>query len=239
MSEKSESTQGTPILSLLGDALEYPLRRWPWWLVIAGCASLNVALFWVGQHSQRLPGGLVYGSLLLYGVIIRCYFSAMETTVSGYGEEAWQGSGFSMDGLWSSMGTILGLAAVSWAPALLLAFVLESNEMSLEPWVSIAGALGCEYFCMALIGTVVFGGFAGALPQHVLPAIMRSGLSYGVASLSLMVIPWTLEFAYQTWWQKGLPGMLATFVVMAYVLLAQARMTGLVYLANKEKIAWE
>lgn len=239
MSEETTSPEDNRIIPLLMDALWYPLRRWPWWLVIVGCVAENWIVLWMMQHSVRLPGLIVYLSVLLYGVVVRCYFSAMETTLSGYGEESWQGSGFSMDGLWSSIGTLLGVAALSWAPTFVAALALAHQGADLEPWVSITGALGCEYFCMALIGTVAFGGLTGAMPQHVFPAIIRCGASYGLSSLSLMFVPWLLESAFNLWGRDSLGGMLVTFIIAGYLLLAQARMTGLVYLANKERIGWE
>jgi hypothetical protein len=228
------ASQGT--MSMVLDALTYPLlKRWGWWLLASSCVGADVFLVSLSVISAKLL--LLF--LFIVGLLVRCYFSVIETTLTGYGEEAWQGNGFSADDLWSSIGTVTGVATMSWAPAIAGYFVLRSQHQPVEPWFSILGMLGCEYFSMAVLGTVVFGSFSGALPHRVIPAIFRSGASYGLAALGLMLVPWSFEWTLPSFISYGLGGVAIAGAVASYFLIAQARLVGLIYLDIKEKIGWD
>ena len=217
-------------LEIIRDGLTYPLmKRWTWWILVTGSAAL---VFTVARG--------IYTIFFLFGVVVRCYFSVIETTLTGYGTQKWQGSGLNMEGLWGSVARALGVAALSWSPAIAAGIILLQHNQSPEPWFSILGAVGCEYFSMAALGTVAFGSFSGAWPHLVIPAVMRSGATYSLAALALMLVPWSFTWTVSILTSTfGMWGVVLSCAVAAYFLIAQARITGLIYLANKEEIGWE
>jgi len=239
MSETPSLPQST--LGIVADALSYPLlKKLSWWLLVVGCATAAVFLYSSGLLTRNAQSGrMLFLVLFLLGLTVRCYFSVIENTLTGYGEEAWQSNQLRTDDLWSSMGTVALVALISWAPAVAAGFWLHHNEMALEPWLSVLGGLGCEYFTMAVIGTVVFGGMTGAMPQNVLPAIFRSGVSYGLGALGLLLIPWTFQWTLPAFREYGIWGVVIACAFSSYFLIVQARLAGLIYVANREKIGWD
>lgn len=221
---------------MLVDAFTFPLRRrWGWWLAVSVCVGLDLVLLRLGFVSARL----LFAFLFIAGLVVRFYFSVIETTLTGYGEESWQGNGFNVEDLWSSIWTVALVALVSWSPAVITYYVLRSHQQPAEPWFSLVGMVGCEYFSMGVLGTVVFGSFSGAMPHRVLPAIFRSGSLYGFAAVALMLVPWSFEWVmpylkvYEFW------GVALAGAVASYFLITQARLVGLIYLSLKEKIGWD
>jgi hypothetical protein len=239
MSESSSTPRGT--VGIVADALTYPLlKRFLWWLIVIGCTTGGIFLVSTGLSSRGVVSIRVLAlALFLLGLAIRCYFSVIETTLTGYGEEEWQGSGLNTEDIWSSMGLVAGVALISWAPTLVVGYLLHQNQLEVEPWLSVVGALGCEYFSMAVIGLVVFGGITGAMPQNVFPAIFRSGASYGLGALGLMFIPWTFQWTLPYFIQYGLWGIAIACAIASYFLIAQARLAALIYVAHREKIGWD
>lgn len=252
MSETEPAIQRTSPQRMLMDALSYPFMRFGWWLLVTVCGCLLMVLLLgfiprVSTSSVGSFGGIgnssiyrVFFLLLMAGMIVRSYLSVIENTITGFGEEGWQDSGPRVEGMFADMGTMLGVAAGSWAPAVLATLLISPNEPWVSPVITLLAALGCEYFCMAVVGTVVMGGLQGANPRFVLPAIWRCGGSYALASLVLISVPWGFQTGLTAFEANGgLGGWIAAAAAGAFVLLMQARLVGLIYLANKERIGWE
>lgn len=230
----------TPLSSpaLLADALVHPLRKWTWWLVVAMC---GIAIFWLFSlmaHSSNRGNRLIYVIAALLAVIVRCYFSAMENTITGYGEKPGE-SGPRMDEFWETLSRVLLAAIIAWCPVGIAALFLHQQEMSLEPWMSILTALGCEYFPMALLGIVNFGGVHGAMPQVVIPGIFRCGPFYIFAALGLLLIPYSALWISGAFEEGGFWASVAASAVSSYFLVAHARLVGRIYLVNRERLGWE
>lgn len=225
-------------VALLADALGHPLRKWTWWLVVTAC---GVGIFWLLNLmalNTRNNGRLAFIVAAFAAVIVRCYFSAMEDTITGYGEAVGE-SGPRMDEFWETLWRVLGAAAMAWGPVGIAAIYLHSQEMALEPWTSILAALGCEYFPMALLGIVNFGGVHGAVPQEVIPGILRCGPFYMFASLGLLLVPYSALWIYPAFPGGGIGASVAASAIAAYFLVAHARLVGRIYLVNRERLGWE
>jgi hypothetical protein len=225
-------------VALLVDALGHPLRKWTWWFIVATC---GVGIFWMLQliaASHRGGGRLLFIVAAFAAVIARCYFSAMENTITGYGEAVGESSP-RMDEFWETLWRVLGAGAMSWGPMIVAAIYLYMQEMPEEPWTSILTALGCEYFPMALLGIVNFGGLHAALPQVVIPAILCCGPFYSIASLSLFLVPYSAQWIYGAFQGGGFWASVAASAIAAYFLVAHARLIGRIYLANRERLGWE
>jgi hypothetical protein len=224
---------------LLMDALAFPLRKWAWWLLVAAC---GVGIFWItflmleaGPRAKRLL--IVIAALC--AVIIRCYFSAMENTITGYGERPGEGSGPRMDDFWETLGRVVLVAVMSWSPAAIVSLLLSAQEIPLQPWVNILTALGCVYFPMALLGIVNFGGIHAAMPKYVIPAIFRCGPLYSFAAMGLLIVPFSALWAYSALQRGGFWPPVAASAVASYFLVTHARLVGRIYLSNRERLGWE
>lgn len=226
---------------ILFDALAYPFARFGWWLAvtIAGCLLMFLAaLTWVGPPQYLV--GRVLCLMVLAGLAVRCYLTVIENTVTGFGQEAWQDSGVRTEDMYGDLGRMLVLILGSWAPAIVAAVALPKDNLWAVPLVTLCEALGCEYFCMAVMGTVIMGGMQGANPAVVIPAIRRSGTSYALASILLILVPWSFRTGLGAFGADlGVASWAAAAAAAAFVLIMQARLVGLVYLDNQERIGWE
>ncbi|MEZ0276059.1 MAG: hypothetical protein ACAH88_14220 [Roseimicrobium sp.] len=237
-SMESSETSSASTASLLSDGLMHPWKKWLWWLLIAACVA---ALLWFALYfspGRRGGGRGMYAIAALLAIIVRCYFSVMETTLTGYGESPHEGSGLRMDEFWETLGRVVVAALIAWFPVALVALYLNQSSMPMEPWVSIFAALGCEYFPMALLGIVNFGGLRGAAPQVVLPAILKCGPIYMLSGLGLLLVPYSANWTYHAFPRGGAWAVIAASSAAAYFLIAHARLTARIYLANSERLGW-
>lgn len=218
------------------DALGHPFLRFGWLLLIVGCAVGLLALLSLGVISTRI----LLCALFLAGLVVRCYFSVVENTLTGWGEEVWQSDGFRMEGLWENVMAVIGVAIISWLPTFAAGWALSENPVAQQIAVNAAAALGCEYFCMAILALVVFQNFSQTLPHRVLPAIFRCGASYMFAGLGLMLVPWSFQMVFDSFREDGgLPRWIAASAIAAFFLIAHARLIGLIYMANRERLEWD
>jgi hypothetical protein len=234
---ESSETSPSSTVAILSDGLMHPWKKWVWWLAVAACFAV---LFWlVLLVSRSRDGGRgVYAIAVCIAIVVRCYFSVMETTLTGYGEKPSEGSGLRMDEFWETLGRVAVAALIAWSPVALAALYLSPKDLPLEPWLSIFAALGCEYFPMALLGIVNFGGLHGALPQVVIPAIFRCGPIYMLTGPALLLVPYSATWVYHAFPEGGLLAVVAASAAASYFLIAHARLTAQIYIANSERLGW-
>lgn len=226
------------------DALCYPLARISWFLLVVLCAAgflVLVTMSTIQSGRVLISGRIIFAALALVGVVVRCYFTIIEHTLIGWGKEDWLNTALDTDGLWSSLLSMAGLACIAWVPVFAVGEIMSSYPEWRELACQIMAALGCEYFCMGTLALVVFNNFSQVLPQHILPAMMKSGASFMLCGAALVLVP----MSFQTVWHL-LPATQATFVraliassVSGYFLIAHARFMGLLYLSSRERIGWE
>ena len=226
------------------DALCYPLVRISWFLLVVLCAAGFLVLVTVSTLQTGkvlISGRIIFAALVLIGVIVRCYFTIIEHTLIDWGKEAWQDASVDTDGLWSSMASLFGLACISWAPAMIVGYFIAPEVEWRELACQITAAFGCEYFCTGVLALVVFNNFSQVLPHHILPAIFKSGPAFMLCGAALVLVP----MSFKTVWGM-LPETQAVFLralisssVAAFFLIVHARLTGLLYVGNRERIGWE
>ncbi len=226
------------------DALSFPFVRFGWWLLVVLCGTGFVALMALSTSVDGkvyLSTRIVFVALLLIGVIVRCYFTIIEHTLTNWGKEAWQEGSVNVEGLWGSMAALLGLACLSWMPAIVISYMMRTYEEWREMATQISFAIGCDYFCLGMLALVVFGNASQILPQHILPAMSKSGPAFMLAGAALVLVP----LAFQVVWGL-LPVTQAVFLrasiasaVAAFFLIVHARLIGLLYVANRGRLGWE
>lgn len=226
------------------DALSYPFVRFGWWALTILCAAgfLFLVAISTGMDGRILISGrIVFAAVALVAIVVRCYFTIIEHTLTGWGEESWQNSSLDTDGLWSSLLSLLGLALIAWAPVLVLGSMTDGFDEWQDVIYQALSAVGCEYFCMGTLSLVVFNNFSQVLPHRILPAIFRSGPAFMLAGAALALVPVAFEVAWDM-----LPDSMTTFVrgliasaPAGFFMIAHARLIGLLYVANRERIGWE
>ena len=241
MRPMSEEKRPLPIAV---DALSYPFVRFGWWLLIVLCAAGFLVLLAIstGINGRILISSrIILGALVLTGVVVRCYFTVIEHTLTDWGKETWQNASLNTEGLWGSMASLLGLACIAWAPLFVFGSVMGDDEEWRELACNVLAAVGCEYFCMGTLALVVFDNFSQVLPHRILPAIFKSGPAFMLAGAALVLVP----MAFQVAW-GALPSSMHVFVralvataPAAFFMIAHARLIGLLYVANRERIGWE
>ncbi|MCP5558886.1 MAG: hypothetical protein H7A55_14155 [Verrucomicrobiaceae bacterium] len=227
----TEEPKEVPILI---DALRYPLTHIGWLLVIVGAASAGFGVLSLKVLSVRL----VLILMALVGVVVRVYFSIIENTLTGWGQEAWQGAGLRFDDLWDSLGNVIGIAFVAWLPTGAIFYWMAPHQPLREELVTLTSALGCEYFCMGLMALIALGSFTEALPHRVIPAILRCGPAYMLAGAGLMLIPVGIRLVASLVPEGGFGAWMAVAAAGGYFLMAHARLVGRIYLANRERVGW-
>ncbi|MCX6852031.1 MAG: hypothetical protein NTY98_24320 [Verrucomicrobia bacterium] len=219
------------------------MARISWFLLVVLCAAGFLVLVKLSSltNGRGMEARIFMAALALVGVIVRCYFTIIEHTLIGWGKEAWQNTTLDTDGLWSSLLSMVGLAFISWLPVAAVSYLVPPSQEWREAACQLMAAFGCEYFCMGTLALVVFNNFTQILPQHVLPAMIKSGASFMLCGAALVLVP----LSFQTVWNL-LPATQGTFVraliassASAYFLIAHARFMGLLYLASRERIGWE
>ncbi|MHB1079198.1 MAG: hypothetical protein ACYC67_07330 [Prosthecobacter sp.] len=219
------------------------MARISWFLLVVLCAAGFLVLVKLSSltNGRGMEGRIFMAALALVGVIVRCYFTIIEHTLIGWGKEAWQNTTLDTDGLWSSLLSMVGLAFISWLPVAAVSYFVPPSQEWREAACQLMAAFGCEYFCMGTLALVVFNNFTQILPQHVLPAMIKSGASFMLCGAALVLVP----LSFQTVWNL-LPATQGTFVraliassASAYFLIAHARFMGLLYLSSRARIGWE
>jgi hypothetical protein len=242
--EKTQAKTQAPLPILL-DALSHPFSRLMWWVMLVLCSAgflifLGVSMGATTDGRVVISGRLIFGALFLIGLVIRCYFTIIEHTLTDWGKEAWQHVTMNTDGLWSSIPSLLGLAGIAWLPAILV-WQMVSHEQASLLGSQLAAAFGCEYFCLGILALVVFDNFAMVMPQHIMPAMFRCGLLFLIAGPALTLVPlsfqivWTMQSADQSAFLRAIIASSGA----AFFLIAHARLMGLLYLANRERIGWQ
>jgi hypothetical protein len=240
--ETDDSAEKSPLKPLLA-ALAFPFQRITWWLLVVLCAAGFLVLLSISTMGTRtvISARVIAAGLVLIGIIVRCYFTIIEHTLTNWGKEAWQNQSLNSEGLWESMGSLLGLAALSWGPVFIVAHYMQPYAEWAELVCQLTAALGCEYFCMGVLALVVFDNFAQIFPQHIIPALFKSGPAFMLGGAALVLVP----LSFETVWNALLASQsvfvraLIASAVAAYFLIAHARLMGLLYLANRERIGWE
>jgi hypothetical protein len=217
---------------MMVDAFVYPFRgTGPVMLVIG---TVGMLLLGVAQVAP------LYG--WLGGLIGTMYFAAFYlkitgTTVSGSEEiPDWpEVSDYMEDMVKPYLRTVTAwcLAALPW---FCVELFVEETEAYSQPLWWLALCFGAGYFPMALLNAAVHETIESVLPHRVVPAIVRCLPSYlwlvalvvVVGGGGSLVADWFFQLHYVGW----LSGAFLSF----YFAIVSARMVGIIYRKNEEKL---
>lgn len=127
------------------------------------------------------------------------------------------------------------------APAIIVGMFVHGNERSGQVAVWAAGAVGGFYFPMAFLAVVMFDSVAALNPLLVVPSIAKVPGSYllTVALLgAVLAAKWSGDhFLPRAISIPIVPSVLSTLAWL-YLLMVEARVLGLLYRVNQERLAW-
>ena len=232
-------------VTLLVNALRYPIQRQGWVLLIGG----SLLLFLI----DMVAAGLFMGTpamaafALLFGVMALGYlFSFMQRiiTTTAMGEqhmpgwpdftEVWQDMIYPFRLLWGVFGACFGPALVCWY------FASNGSDFAEQAQIPLVIA-GFLYLPMALLGVAMSDDLASLNPLFVVASICKVPMQYVIACLLLGVIigiKWAVEVAMA----KAIPlfalRYLISAVVLLYFLVVEMRVLGLMYFWNRRKLGW-
>jgi hypothetical protein len=233
-------TPKTPLLDLVTDAFVFPFRGSGWVTIVAGSIFFGVAGLVTGLVGLLLVLPFLLGQLFISGYLLCFYMDIIAGGASG-GEYPpdWPGfSNFTDDIIFPFIKAV-GALAISLLPAVVLV-ILAVRQSSLALLAAAAAAVVWTvfYYPVAMIGTVVFGNLRGALPQWVVPALVRTFpacLLLGFVNLILFAAP-----IFNGGLANGIPVLSRLFhtAVSLYCLMVQARFLGLFYARERAAFRW-
>jgi len=216
------------------DALVYPFKGSGWIMIGIGTVLsllLNVASF------APLLGGAV--SLCSAGYFTSFYFDIIASTVTG-GEECpdWPSVSNMWDDMLRPLLQLFGAIFVSFLPLLICLYVLREAKSEHFAVVLSFFGFGCLYFPMAILGLVQFGNLSGTLPHVVVPALWRCLPGYLLTVATFVFVLIVSAVIQRLAGKVPFWGWLLASTVSLYFLMVQARLIGLLYVKNEERIGW-
>lgn len=218
-------------MKTIADALTYPIR-----------GSGKYMLFWgavltiIGHFASLAPLFGFFSWIFISAYFCATYFSIVETTAVGQAS-APQFPDVSniLEDLLFPLCKVISLIVLCLAPYLVLVFLQNGKDAPLSDFFFY---LGIFYFPMATLAVIVLGHLTAFMPQIVFPAIFRAGWSYLIAVVFLLAIYYLKLLLAAVF--EGFPffGALIMGLVGMFVMMAGARMLGLIYREHEEELNW-
>lgn len=225
---------------MIADVLTYPVRSGGWLMIVIGTGlSILISISEWSRFFAPLSGilgivALTFGA----GFFASYYFDIISATVNDSDDPPdWPNITNFMDDIVSPLLKLLGLLLIAGAP-LTLALLLDESSPAKEPCVVAGHTFFALYFPMATLGYIMHGHMGGAMPHRVLPAIVRTLPGYLVVVLLFgalaMLSTWSDTIASTV----PIVGIALSAAPSLYLLMAEARLIGLLYRSHREKIEW-
>lgn len=222
-----------PIGNIIKDVVGYPFRGSGRSLFVV-CALLGVL-----ERVAGLAPVLGLGaSVLLNGYLCGVYFQLIQSSATG-SQEAPMFPDLSnlIDDILMPFFKVMGVIIVSFLPLIVWAvFLLKEKEEVGTAYVLCAWAL--VYFPMAMLAVVVLGRLGASSPHIVLPAIFRAGGLYWVGVAMFFVFAAGKIIVRSAVDGKILVGTALMSALEAYMMMAHARILGLIYREKEEELDW-
>ena len=232
-------------LSLLANAMRYPIQRHGWALLLGGSLLLFLIDVVAAGVSMGSPATAAFA--LLFGAMGLGYlFAFMQRiiTTTAMGEqqmpgwpdftEVWQDMIYPFRLLWGVFGACFGPALICWYFAYNGSDFAERAQLPLV----IAGFL---YLPMALLGVAMSDDLSSLNPLFIVGSICKVPVQYLTACLLLGFIiglKWAVEVAMA----KVIPLFALRYLISAalllYFLIVEMRVLGLMYFWNRRKLGW-
>ena len=216
------------------DVVAYPFRNGGWAMILLGAIFAEIMDF-----ASRAPIFGIVAAVFSAGYFAAFYFNIISSTITGHDAcPEWPGVTNFMDDILLPLIRVIGTVLLTLLPFFICGFAINRESDAFLPAILGAIAFACAYFPMAILAVVAWGGLGGALPHRVMPAVFRCLPGYLVVVIVLvLVFAFNIaarEFAAQ------IPyfGWLISAALSLYLLMAKARLLGLLYLRHQEQLGW-
>ncbi|HEY1172414.1 MAG TPA: FHA domain-containing protein [Verrucomicrobiae bacterium] len=231
----------------LGDIFLYPFRGWG--PVILGSGTVMLAALVILGHLLRFMGPLsiittFMGALAIFAYLVSYMQQVVQASANG---DEQMPDWLDLSSWWDDIGIptlhLIGTMLISFSP--LLAYLIFTLFYS-SPWIWIPLLiLGLSYFPMAYLAVCVSRNLWTANPITVWYSISRVPLNYYLACIIFwgayftgFTIDVVLEFIPRTYWLLAVAIQILSIPVTLYLWIVEARVLGLIYYGNWDKLGW-
>lgn len=216
----------------------FPFKAGGLWILIFG------TIFFTAMN--MLPGMrmyLIYLSMMGVGYIFAYMQKVIHMTASGEDEEATVPD---ISNFWDDVlipcFQLLGMVLIIFGPAFaLMIWAGLSENSSVGIGIIPAVLFGVLYLPMAFLAVAMFDTITAINPLVVIPAIIKVPVHYFIAFILLatvFVVRWaSANVLAEVIPIQILPDAISNFIGL-YCLTVEARVLGILYLANKHKLGW-
>lgn len=134
---------------------------------------------------------------------------------------------------------VSGTAIFCFIPALVYYYYVLTEFSLADPGFLVLIGLGLFYLPMGLIAVSMSGSFASLNPFFIVPSIIKVLDKYLIA-FAFLVVVFILELVLKKSFLSSIPFLrffIGSFLLL-YFLIIEARVLGLIYNANKERLSW-
>ena len=215
---------------MIADALSYPLRGSGILVMMIGTVVAMLL-----QLAAFAPVIGLLAILIFYAYFIAYYYQILQKTATGSDVEPdWPDVTDFLDDMVSPTLHVIGVFVISnllWALA-----IWQTGEDSLLSWA--AQAFGMFYFPMALLGVVILGNLGGANPFHVIPSIVRTISTYAMVGFIAVGLSFLIDFIISKLSGNPIVSQGIATALTLYFITAHARLLGMFYRKEEEKLNW-
>ncbi|HYF37188.1 MAG TPA: hypothetical protein VD994_17945 [Prosthecobacter sp.] len=235
----SESFRG-----LIREAFAFPLRPSGLGAMVIGIVVM--AIMGVAAAPIILAPRLLLpvGAIALPVVLVGCaylgayYLEIINRTLNG-GDDAspWPGFGHLWDDVLMPGVQMLGILVMSGGVQI-AALINAGGDGKGEPFFWLGAVVKWGYLPLATLAVVCHGSVWAALPHRVLPALVRCLPGYLVCAGAFAAAEILQAVFSELLGMIPILGWFLPGVVFMYVMLVQARLTGLIYWRYQERMPW-
>ncbi len=238
-----EKAPSKPFMEYLPGIFSYPLTGTGKFILIIGALFFGI-LSWLAHILVIVP---IYGWLfaLFVGVFIGGMLSSyvmkiINRTANGDNEPPdWPEVSEPWADIVNPFFQVLGVIVICFFPSLFFFFMFVKHGYGLVPIFWLLFLPGLLYLPMSLIAMSMFQTLTSLNPFLILRSIIKIPLDYFIACIVLLLIV-GLRIITDKIFVGTIPflGGLLAYLLFLYFLMLEARILGLIYYSNKNKLNW-
>lgn len=238
-----EKAPSKPFIEQLSGIFSYPLTGGGKYILITGTLFFGI-LSWLADIFIIVP---IYGWIfaimvgIFIGGILSSYVMKIITyTADGDNESPdWPEISDPWGDILSPFFKIFWTIVICFAPSLVYFFIIVKSGHGIAPLFWILFLLGLLYLPMSLIAMSMLNTLRSLNPFLIIPSIIKIPLDYIIACAVLLLIV-GLRIVTDKVVAGSIPfvGSILAYLLFLYFLMIEARILGLIYNANKNKLNW-
>ena len=235
--DKEHREDSPSFIEMLPSVFVYPFHGNGLWVLVAGTLLFGIVAFF--RHYNIIPfvgailGFIISGYLASYLLKIISHSADGEHEVPDYPD---------FDDFWDSIIEpalkVAGVTVLPVVPAIAYYFLAHPELGIKDPIVIALFFSGLFFIPMCLLAVSISDSLAVINPLFIIPAIIKVFGSYVVASgllVTIVVLELTLKKPF-----ASIPvfGYFIEWFLVLYFIMLEARVIGLVYYSNRERLNW-